>query len=420
MQSQRHRQTYSTRSTAKPLKQSALPLKTPIGTRRAVGGTDIISDTADAAAAPYTSITTAIIELCKANGLAYHDETSCADADDNRILTVNANGQDIKVIITPVTRTTRLSEKSTFTVTVSCVIDNPAPGLLDFRALGKLNRYATLLSTVMINDQLVIFSKFTIHEDSDDYARGVFAPMATAPVWLAVGLSSYLTNASPNAYDFLVTEKLDDPSKWLGLSNEQMKMKPSIGPLLFKEAADLSIERGHEADADDQGLIARFEWNPKPTTLADLLFDRHSDDEDEDEYEDDGFYRSEWQDEDEPRWLKSKGDELDEGKSTIMIQIDGGHQLYGQGLLAQIRFGDEIQTDDLAEFVNDLNRWEMESDDLPPFFGSWCTDPDFAAPAYVMFIPAMFASYVTPFSLLAWAWGRHEALKTLMNLEQMD
>lgn len=412
MQIRRNVQAQAARSTAKSVSRSVRHVDTPIGTRPTTGDH---SDTADNA---YNPVIAAIIELCKANGLAYVDETSNPDADNNRILTVRANGHEVKAIISPVTHTTRLSDKPLFTVTISCVIDKPAPGLMNFAALGMWNRYAALMSTVLVDDQLIIFAKFTIYEKSDDYVRAVFAPMACSAVWLAIGMAHYLSDSSPNAYDFLVSGQIDNPSKWFGLSDEQMQANPSIDPALFKEAADLSVEQGHEADADEQGLIARFEWNPRPTTLADFLFDGHSDDDDDDD--DDGFYRSEWQDEDGPRWLKSKDDELDEGKSTILIQIDDQHQLYGKGLLAQIRFKIEMDTADLPEFVNDLNRWELESDDLPPFFGSWCLDPDFAAPAYIMFIPAIFASYVTPFSLLSWAWGRHEALKELLNLESMD
>jgi hypothetical protein len=79
------------------------------------------------------------------------------------------------------------------------------------------------------------------------------------------------------------------------------------------------------------------------------------------------------------------------GNTALMTAAtDTPHSLYGGGLLVRLEVPVQLDSQDAAEFVNTMNRWELSGAvlpglELPPLFGSWCLGP--RGPTFVTFIP---------------------------------
>ncbi|MFN8704930.1 MAG: hypothetical protein ACK5X0_22790, partial [Rhodospirillales bacterium] len=75
---------------------------------------------------------------------------------------------------------------------------------------------------------------------------------------------------------------------------------------------------------------------------------------------------------------------------TALWRMMGGqpHPELGGGLFCLLQLPHQIKNEEkLHKVVNELNRMEMESHDLPPHFGAWCVGKLGNNPAYVAFLP---------------------------------
>jgi hypothetical protein len=300
-------------------------------------------------------------------------------------LVVELGNRSVFVDIKPVELTSLLNEDLVWEVKIFARVDTPAPRMMSPSALGVWNRYATVLSTVIVDNDLMVFSKFTIYKHSHEVVELVYARLATASIWLAFGLVCFLEDGDPSAQQFLFGSPINDLPYWLGISEDQRNQSSLISPLMFEEAASLARDRGLLAFSDSDRFSVEFPWDPEALSVL-------------------------------------VPEDRDDNQRTSLIQIESDvlNPLYGKGVLLRIQFRLTFEDDHIAEFVNALNLWELGSVNLPPFFGSWCIDTATPSPAFVAFFPSIFSNIATPVSILSWAWGRHEAIRELMRSNYRD
>lgn len=314
---------------------------------------------------------TRIAEFCEQRGFQLNSHLTG--------LTVSFEAQSVTVDVKPVSLISTPNNDLLWEVTISSIVSRPSPGMLTLESVGLWNRYATILSTVLIDNQLILFSKFTIYRDSVDVTEFVYSRLACAAIWLSFGLSTFMSDGEPNSHQFIHGSPLENPSNWLGLSSDDRKHSSLISAKMLDEATDLALQRGLVAFSDSNRFSVEFPWDPDSLSV-----------------------------------LFSLGSDEDKKTSLIQIEKDIESPLYGKGVLLTIQFRLSFLDDDLHSFVNELNVWEFRAVNLPPFFGSWCADTKLTSPTFVTFIPSVFSDIATPVSLLSWAWGRHEAIRALM------
>lgn len=98
-------------------------------------------------------------------------------------------------------------------------------------------------------------------------------------------------------------------------------------------------------------------------------------------------------------------DRLGGRTSLLQILTTEPHPLYGNGVLCRLEIPVATDDDKAASLIDELNRWELSGDDLPPLFGAWCMGP--RAPTFVTFIPNQYCVPGLLQNLYVWAQGRH-------------
>mgnify|MGYP003564917602 CR=1 FL=1 len=313
-----------------------------------------------------------IQDFCRQNGL------SCSNVESGLLLQLG--NQSVSVAIRPIELQSQSTEDLVWEVIVFAEVGNPVLGARSPAGLGVWNRYATLLSTVAIDDRLIVFSKFAIYRNSREIVERIYSPLASVAIWLAFGQCMFLEDGDPSAQQFLRGDPIGNLSHWLGITNEDRDRATFITPAMFDEAATLARDRGLVAFSEPTGFSCEFPWDPGASSA--LI--------------DDGCLNNQ------------------QRTSLILIENDVVNPLYGKGVLARIQFKLSFDDEYVAELVNALNRWELDAVNLPPFFGSWCIDAMAPSPAFVAFFPSVFSNIATPVSILSWAWGRHQAIREMM------
>ena len=70
------------------------------------------------------------------------------------------------------------------------------------------------------------------------------------------------------------------------------------------------------------------------------------------------------------------------------MKADQSHPEMGSGLFCLLNMPHEIPNKEkLDKVLAELNRLEMQGNDLPPHFGAWCRGVRDNNPAYVSFLP---------------------------------
>src|SRR5262249_54134767 len=99
-------------------------------------------------------------------------------------------------------------------------------------------------------------------------------------------------------------------------------------------------------------------------------------------------------------------EELDRmGGKTSLLQLKSmTHPLYGSGVMSLLEIPVPLSAR-TPELACELNRWELSTPELPPFFGAWCAGK--RSPAFVTFVPSQFCFPGLLHNLTTWARVRH-------------
>jgi len=86
---------------------------------------------------------------------------------------------------------------------------------------------------------------------------------------------------------------------------------------------------------------------------------------------------------------------------------DESHPEMGSGLFCLLDMPHEISDKDkLDKVIAELNRLEMQGNDLPPHFGAWCRGRRDSNPAHVSFLPnALHSSNGIALKMSIWGMG---------------
>jgi hypothetical protein len=278
--------------------------------------------------------------------------------------------------------------KLTQTIKIHSQCNDPMDELMDMSVIGKWNAYAALLALVKDKNGVRLVAKMTLYENSNDVINSIYVPLVYAAVYLSFGLSSFMNKGYPNVIEFLEhgCTPLMTPSLF-GVPEDAANSAPNISEVDVKATEEFLRGRGLLSFSGSGGLSVEFPWDSGAiSTLFYLMGD-----------------------ENESRNEKRT--------SLLVIEPTQAHPLLGKGLLARLQLPIGIKPELLPELVNQMNLWEMNSVDMPPFFGSWCIDPKFPSPAYVTFIPSLFSQVVSFRSFISWMWLRHKASMTYLKQE---
>ncbi len=270
--------------------------------------------------------------------------------------------------------------KLTQTIKIYNKCTDPMDELMDMSAIGKWNTYAPLLSLVKDERGIGFAAKVTLYENSDDVINYVYAPLTYAAVLLSFGLAQFMNKGYPNVIDFFRFGRTPEMTHWLfGIPEDAAKESPAVTEKDFKDVEIFTRDKGIYSCSDAGGLTLELPWD---TGAVSVFFNLMSD---------------------------SKEEQNNKRTSLVRIESEQSHPLLGKGLLARLQLPILVNPNLLPELVNQMNLWELNAADTPPFFGSWCIDPQSASPAYVTFIPSMYSRIVTIRSLISWMYSRHKA-----------
>ena len=104
--------------------------------------------------------------------------------------------------------------------------------------------------------------------------------------------------------------------------------------------------------------------------------------------------------------------------NTALWQMiaDQPHPAMGGGLFCLLNMPHEIaDKDKLYKVIAELNRLEMQGNDLPPHFGAWCSGVRDTNPAYVSFLPnALHSSDGIAINMSVWAMNRAQIADAML------
>ena len=98
------------------------------------------------------------------------------------------------------------------------------------------------------------------------------------------------------------------------------------------------------------------------------------------------------------------------------MKADQPHPEMGSGLFCLLNMPHEIaDAEELDEVLAELNRLEMQGNDLPPHFGAWCRGVRETNPAYVSFLPnALHRTNGIALNMSIWAMHRAQLADAML------
>ena len=98
------------------------------------------------------------------------------------------------------------------------------------------------------------------------------------------------------------------------------------------------------------------------------------------------------------------------------MKADQPHPEMGSGLFCLLNMPHEIaDAEELDEVLAELNRLEMQGNDLPPHFGAWCRGVRETNPAYVSFLPnALHRTNGIALNMSIWAMHRAQLADVML------
>ena len=285
-----------------------------------------------------------------------------------------------------------------YSVRVSKHCANPDSDLFDLNNLGRWNVYTSILSAIKDAVGLKVFARLNLYEGAPEVIKHVYAPLVYWAVWLAPGLAAYLETGQPNAVGFMRKIAPRVEPWWFGIPDDAANEPPPFTEADFSEGIAFARERGVLCNGGAEGLTVEFPWDPGATgEMYEVYKEAAALGKDAE---------AESADSSEPSRKRT---------SLLMIENNQPHPLFGKGTLLRFQVPFTTKPEKVAALVNDMNLWESNVAEMTPFFGSWCIDPSFSSPAYVMFLPSMLGRATSIPSLINWMHSRHRASMGYLN-----
>ena len=98
--------------------------------------------------------------------------------------------------------------------------------------------------------------------------------------------------------------------------------------------------------------------------------------------------------------------------SLLEVSTQHRHALFGRGTRATLQIPVSVEGDEAVQLVKELNAWELETPNLPPYFGAWMPGPH--GPMFLTFVPTHLCVPGLIMNLATWARGRAGAVRRWM------
>lgn len=219
----------------------------------------------------------------------------------------------------------------------------------------EVNRFAALSGLVRSrrDNALEFVAKVGVFEGDEASAERIYAPLMARSVFAA---------------DWIV-RCLREGRHWVDPSRSPFSSAGEPSPLMerdLRSAQEWILEpRGWFGSRDSWGLTAEYPWD------------------------------------------------ADGGTCLFWIREDS-HPFLGNGVLATLEVPIPLNGAEPTALMADLNAWEVESPELPPYFGGWT--PGYESPAFAIFIPNELCVTGIAQHLSAWAVVRTVRLRRWMGV----
>jgi hypothetical protein len=242
---------------------------------------------------------------------------------------------------------------------------------------AELNRLACI-SGITANEHdnsVTLASRVTLFDADNGMWPHVFAPLLCTEAYMQPMVAVMASRGE------------DVDWRYFGLSGGDMPCR--YGTADFQAASEVCRQRGLWSNFADSGVTVEFPFDPDGVPAL---------------------------------WRELNGTPADEKRTfRFTMSTQEPHPFLGQGLFACLRlpitFSDELTA---ARVVAALNAWEARAIDMPPFLGSWCSDPSEEhghSIAFVSFLPNEMCRPHLPRMITVWMG--HRAARILPALEQM-
>ena len=261
---------------------------------------------------------------------------------------------------------------------VTLVHTNPRLSTVTCEQAAIVNRYATL-SSVVIPDKgapVKLVAKVGIFDKDRAAAERVYAPLlcteATILGWYANRIAARAFRATAEECPL---EQVQDLSSFLSQ---------------IDACGDICEALGYIASPGDSRLSVEFPWEPGAVSR---------------------MFRAPLPPKVSNQWSEEELQRLGGDTALLTATTTEVHSLYGPGLLVGLQIPVELRSEDAADFINALNRWELSAADTPPLFGSWSLDQ--RGPTFTTFIPGFLGTQIAGIlqSMLIWNQQRTIWLK---------
>lgn len=247
---------------------------------------------------------------------------------------------------------------------------------IDDATLNDWNLFASVAGFAHYpgSGELVLTSKVGIYSQDGAAASRNYAPiMATAAAglgWIAERFARSDFEVSPHACPF---HRVDHP--------------PPVGPEEFASVLKTHIDRmGVLGSAGTESLSAEFPWDEGALTAMARLPDLRA-----------SLMSA-------TGYSSAQADRAAGRTALMLLRSDLHHPWFGRGIFStlELPIGGDLPT--LLALVRELNQWELETPELPPFFGAWVVGP--RAPMFQTFVPNQLCVPGIVMNLAVWAASR--------------
>jgi hypothetical protein len=270
-----------------------------------------------------------------------------------------------------------------------CIARAPWLEGLSDAEVAELNQVAGVagLAHDAISGKLTLTSKAGIFEGDDTAAErlyaSILAPWSLAADWTLERLRMGGGPVDPADAPFPCADE-----------------HPPVGPHEWRHTLEVAIRsQGFMGAVGSDGLTAEFPWDEGafsrmvnvPETRKRLL--------------------------DAGRVTRKDLRRLGGRTSLLQVTTSHRHALLGRGIRATLELPVCVEGDEAVRLVQELNAWELQTPDLPPYFGAWVIGPN--GPMFLTFVPTHLRVPGTVMNLAMWARGRAGAVRRWMGVGGM-
>jgi hypothetical protein len=270
--------------------------------------------------------------------------------------------------VNPVDVTTIDGYRTLETVTITTDVSSTVH--LPIEQVAVANRYASLSALIRDPDSgdLSLATRITNYEGFDNSLAYWTRVLDCAWITHDHGLAAAINDMFPR----------ENQATWGGLPLPARDFEDQWQIEEFESAVEVLNSWGCFANASGQGLTAEFPWQDKGVSAA-----------------------------------------LGHQTNLFTLTTREVHPILGRGLLCKLELWPSFDLNRLVQLIDDLNRFERDQIDGPPFLGAWCAGLRQGGLAFVGFWPNALFSPALPEYLARWMGSRSQIVRGMIENGQV-